>query len=61
MKTYMQKALTFIQDEEGASAVEYALLVAMIAIVVGAAVTTFGGKITDLFTRVGGKLDEVGT
>ncbi len=32
MKTYMQKAMAFIQDEEGASAVEYALLVGVIAV-----------------------------
>jgi pilus assembly protein Flp/PilA len=37
------------QDEEGATAVEYALMVGLIAIVIVAAVATFGVAVTDLF------------
>lgn len=36
--------------EKGASLVEYALLVALIAIVCVAAVTSFGGALTDNFS-----------
>lgn len=39
--------------EDGASLVEYALLVALIALVCIAAVTFFGGQTSETFTRVG--------
>jgi len=56
MKTYIQKALTFIRDEEGASAAEYALLVGLIAVVIIAGVTLIGVNINAMFTRVAGLL-----
>ena len=34
MKTYLRKIVAFINDEEGASAIEYALLVALIALAI---------------------------
>ena len=40
-------------SERGASLVEYALLVALIAVVCIAAVTTLGGNASDKFTEVG--------
>ena len=43
---------TLKEDERGASAVEYALLVGMIAIAVVAAVTVFGGKLKTLFDGI---------
>jgi pilus assembly protein Flp/PilA len=49
MKAYFQKAMKFVGDEEGASAVEYALLVGLIAVVIVGAVTTLGTKIESLF------------
>ena len=39
-------------DERGASAVEYALLVGLIAIAVVAAVTVFRGKLEGLFNNI---------
>ena len=50
MRTYLRKTMAFIRDEEGASAIEYALLVAMIALVVAAAGTTLGPKVKKVFT-----------
>ncbi len=44
----------FIQDEEGASMVEYALLVALIAVVVIAAALFLGNQISEKFSEVGG-------
>ena len=41
-----------LKDEKGASAVEYALLVGLIAAAVVAAVALFGPKLNDLFTNV---------
>jgi pilus assembly protein Flp/PilA len=61
MKTYLQQAIAFLRDEEGASAIEYALLVALVALGIAAALTTFSGKITSLYNRVGTQLDTYGT
>jgi pilus assembly protein Flp/PilA len=47
----------FIQDEEGASMVEYALLVALIAVVVIAAALFLGQQISDKFSEVGATLE----
>ena len=58
MKTFMQKARTFIQDEDGASAVEYALLVALIAVAIIAGARALGqavsGKLSDVASTVSG-------
>ena len=45
----MQKIVSFLKDESGASAAEYALLLAIIGAGVGVAVFALGGAIT---TRV---------
>ncbi len=47
----------FIQDEEGASMVEYALLVALIAVVVIAAALFLGEEISGKFSEVGATVD----
>jgi len=47
---------TLIRDEEGASAVEYGLLVALIAAVIIVAVTAIGTNLSAKFTEVAGKL-----
>jgi pilus assembly protein Flp/PilA len=52
---YIQARLQ-ARDDEGATAVEYGLLVTLIAIALIAGATIFGGKISDLFTTVGNKL-----
>jgi pilus assembly protein Flp/PilA len=52
MKTYLQKIVAFINDEEGASAVEYGLLVGLIAVVIIVAVTALGQKLNTLFQAV---------
>jgi len=43
---------SFSNDETGASAVEYGLLVALIAVVIIGSVTTLGNTISNMFTRV---------
>ncbi len=42
----------FFKDESGASAVEYGLLVALIAVVIIGAVTLLGQSISGMFTGV---------
>ena len=41
-----------LKDDEGATAVEYALIVALIAVVIIAAVTLLGGNLSAIFHRV---------
>jgi len=48
----MEKMIRFFKDEEGATAVEYGLLVALIAAVIVGIVTTLGGNIKAAFTTV---------
>ena len=40
------------RDDRGATAVEYGLMVALIAAVIVGVVTTLGGKLSTLFTNV---------
>ena len=49
---YIDNKLTAIKsNERGATAVEYALIIGLIAIVIIAAVTLLGTAISDLFSR----------
>lgn len=43
-------------DDKGATAVEYGLMVALIAVAIIAAVTLLGGNLTTLFNSIAGKL-----
>ena len=45
MKTYLRKIVAFINDEEGASAIEYGLLVGLIALAIVAGATVLGTAI----------------
>ncbi|SDO20595.1 pilus assembly protein Flp/PilA [Nakamurella panacisegetis] len=42
----------FSKEDRGATAVEYGLLVGLIAVVIIVAVTALGGKLTTLFTSI---------
>ena len=44
------------RDEEGATMVEYGLLVALIALVAVAAITTLGSNLSALFNSVAGSI-----
>ena len=48
----------FVTDEQGASMVEYALLVALIAVVVIAAALFLGEEISEKFSEVGDTLSD---
>ena len=47
----------FVRDESGATAIEYGLIAALIAVGIIAAATTLGGSLSDLFNRISGKLN----
>ncbi|WP_250031192.1 Flp family type IVb pilin [Paractinoplanes maris] len=51
---YIQARLT--RNDEGATAVEYGLLVSLIALVIIIGAAAFGDKLRDLFTAVEGKI-----
>ena len=52
----MNALRNFVKDESGASAVEYGLLVALIAVVIIGAVTVLGQSVSTVFTKVSGKI-----
>jgi pilus assembly protein Flp/PilA len=52
MKKMFKKFKSFLMDEEGATAVEYAIMVALIAIVVIATVTLVGKRANSTFNKV---------
>ena len=46
-----------LRDEQGATAIEYGLIAALIAVAAITAMTAVGGEIADTFTTVDSKLD----
>jgi len=55
----MKKLMRFIKDEEGATAVEYGIMVALIAVVIIIAVRTLGESTRDTFDEVSNQMDGV--
>jgi len=49
----------FVTDEEGATAIEYGLIAALIAVGIIVAATALGGSLADLFNNISDKLDSV--
>jgi pilus assembly protein Flp/PilA len=54
MLTYLKN---FVREEEGATMVEYGLMVALIAVVCIAAVTLIGGSLSAMFSTVATDLE----
>ncbi|MBC7667824.1 Flp family type IVb pilin [Caulobacter sp. DWR2-3-1b2] len=49
----MSKFVTrFVADESGATAIEYGLIVALIAVVIASVVTSLGGTLKATFTKM---------
>ena len=57
MKQALELIKTFCADEDGATAVEYGLMVALIAAVIVVAVTAIGTNLNTLFTDVADELE----
>ncbi len=53
MKNQVQ---TFIQDESGATAIEYGLLAALVALGIAVGATALGTQLGALFTRIANRL-----
>ena len=52
----MSKLYAFLKDESGATAIEYGLIAAGIAVVIIAAVNTVGSKLNSTFTNIANQL-----
>ena len=53
----MNTIARFAHDESGATAIEYGLIAALIAVGIIAAATTLGGSLSSLFGRISTKLN----
>jgi len=53
----MKIVTRFMNDESGATAIEYGLIAALISVGIIAAATTLGNGLSNLFTGIGGRLD----
>jgi pilus assembly protein Flp/PilA len=56
MKSYAKKIQRFLGNEEGATAVEYAVMVALITALIIASVKSIGEKASTAFSTVDSKL-----
>ena len=57
MLTKMTKLIRrFCQDETGATAIEYGLIAALVAVVLIVALTALGSDLSNLFNQVGNSL-----
>ncbi len=52
LSLYTNFAVRLQRDEKGATAVEYGIMVGLIAVVIIVAVTLLGGTLSDMFTNV---------
>ncbi|MEK6806899.1 MAG: Flp family type IVb pilin [Pseudomonadota bacterium] len=57
----LKKIMKFLKDEEGASAVEYGLIVGLVAVAAVAVLLTMGGNLSTLFDTVATKLGGAAT
>lgn len=56
MKSFKTAVSKFVSNDDGAALVEYALLVALIAIICILGVTTLGDKVNTKFEQIGESL-----
>ena len=55
----MNTVARFMTDESGATAIEYGLIAALIAVGIIAAATTLGGSLSGLFNKISTKLNVI--
>lgn len=56
-----KQLINFLKNEEGASAVEYGLIVGLIAVAVVVILGTMGGGLNTLFTKVSNEVTNANT
>ena len=57
MKKFMSKMRELVVSEEGATATEYAVMLALIIIVSIAAITILGNKVNNTFQNIADRID----
>lgn len=60
MRKVWEKVLAFLNDENGPTAVEYAVMLALIVVACLAAIGRIGNHVGDIFTRISGSLEAHG-
>lgn len=53
-----EQALRFLRDESGPTAVEYAVMLALVIVVAVGSVTLIGNKVSSIFTNLDGGLPD---
>jgi pilus assembly protein Flp/PilA len=61
MKKFAQALVNFVKNEDGPTAVEYAVMLALIVVVCITAITTLGTNANNTFSYVGGKIGGTGS
>lgn len=56
LESHVSKFMTFLKDESGATAIEYGLIAAGIAVAIIAVVNTIGVKLNTMFTGISTQL-----
>ncbi len=57
----MMNLKRFLKDESGATAIEYGLIAALVAVAIIGAVTSLGTSLIDVFDSISDELDTVAT
>ena len=57
----MNTVARFMNDESGATAIEYGLIAALIAVGIIAAATVLGNGLSSIFNAIGGRLSNAAT
>ena len=55
----MEKVIRFFKDEEGATAIEYSLMAALIALAIAVGAGLLGQSISNFFSKIATKLDGI--
>ena len=61
MRKFAQGLVNFLKNEGGPTAVEYAVMLALIIVVCITAITTLGSNANNTFSYVGGKIAGTGS
>jgi len=61
MRKFTQALVSFVKDESGPTAVEYAVMLALIVVVCITAITALGSNATNTFSYVGTKIGGTGS
>ena len=61
MRKFSQAVTSFLKDESGPTAVEYAVMLALIIVVCITAITTLGTNANNTFSYVGSKVGATGS